>query len=395
VQDHRDRTPNGEDGPAPAAPTISRRRTLLFLGIQVLLTLLALEVMLQGYYYATAGEFLFRRTVPPIYAKDDTRCFRLASNLDYIHRTNEFTARIYTNSQGFRTDGRTEPYPHEKDSDLFRVLVLGPSFAMGWASDYEDTYASLIEQQMRVEGRRVEVINIGTPSQGADLQLCWLEQEGYKYQPDLIVQTSYGQAISRLPAACPEVLSCPEVVDGNLYKSTPSLTRRIAHGVKNFAIVFYGYYAYSALVRSPEDADVGVGKELYSEEERKAQDGDLAALVSEFEAYVDFVRSVTGAQTEVAFIHIPLSFVVHPEDVPRWSHISEADPASARVETQKGVDALLAGGLNLIDTTPGLIAAADDARMYFWLDIHLTPEGNRVVAERAIPALERWISAKP
>jgi hypothetical protein len=395
VQDPRDPTPTPQGGAAPAASALSRNRTLLFAGIQLLLTLVVVEVMLQGYYYATAGEFLFRRTLPPIYAADDTRCFRLESNLDYVHRTNEFSVRIYTNSQGFRTSGRSEAYPYEKDPDVYRILVMGPSFAMGWASDYEETYASLIESQLHVDGRRVEVINIGTPSQGAELQLCWLQHEGYKFQPDLIIQTSYGQAMSRLPAACPEVLSCPTVVDGLLYKSTPSLTRRFAHGVKNFAIVFYGYYAYNAIGRSPEDADVGIGKELYSEQERKAQDGDLETLVSEFEAYVDFVRTLTGANTKVAFIHIPLSFVVHPEDVPRWSHISEANPSAARRETQEGVNALLAAGLNLIDATPALIAAADDARMYFWLDIHLTPEGNRVVAERAIPALERLISAKP
>ena len=73
------------------------------------------------------------------------------------------------------------------------------------------------------------------------------------------------------------------------------------------------------------------------------------------------------------------------------SHIVDADPAAARAATARGVEALQTAGVKLIDATPHLVEAAGDERMYYWLDIHLTPEGNRVVAETAIPMLERWI----
>ena len=84
---------------------------------------------------------------------------------DYTYRTKEFNFRIYTNSQGFRTDARREAIPLEKDPGVYRVMFLGPSFIMGRASDYEDTYVALIGERLKVLGKRVEVLNVGTPAQ--------------------------------------------------------------------------------------------------------------------------------------------------------------------------------------------------------------------------------------
>ena len=41
-----------------------------------------------------------------------------------------------------------------------------------------------------------------------------------------------------------------------------------------------------------------------------------------------------------------------------------------------------------IDPIDALMAAADRERQYFWIDIHLTPDGNRTVAEAALPVLQ-------
>lgn len=378
----------------PVARRLSLRRRLLFISVPLLLTLLAVEIVLQAYYYVSAGDFLFRRAVPPIYEADETRCFRLKPDLDYIHRTNEFAVRIYTNSQGFRTDAARRTIPIEKGENVFRILFLGPSFAMGWANDFEDSYAALIAGGLTVPGKRVELINLGTPAQGPEAQLCWLEKEGYRFDPDLVVETSYGRQLSSLPRGCPADLACPEIRNGHLYTTEPSLLRRIVHRAKNSAVVFYGYYAYHAVAgrRAGAGSEVGTGKELYSDEERSVGSTDPAELVEDYLGFMDFVRRTVGEHVHVAFIHVPLSFVVHPADASRWRHLLDVNPGLARARTRAGAEALLAHGVPMIDTTEALIGAGASERMYYWLDIHLTPAGNRVVAETALPGLEALVS---
>jgi len=176
MQGSRENTGSVGGAAPPARRPLSRHRRLLFIGIVMLVIGLFAELLLQTYNYIGAGGFLFRRAVPPIYEANDTRCYGLKPDLDYAHHTNEFKVRIYTNAQGFRTDSRRAAIPVEKDPDVYRVMFLGPSFTMGWANDYEDTYVALIGERLKVSGKRVEVVNVGTPSQGPTPQLCWLER---------------------------------------------------------------------------------------------------------------------------------------------------------------------------------------------------------------------------
>ena len=42
----------------------------------------------------------------------------------------------------------------------------------------------------------------------------------------------------------------------------------------------------------------------------------------------------------------------------------------------------------MIDTLDPLIERGESERQFFWLDIHLTPEGNATVAEAGLPVLQ-------
>ena len=72
---------------------LSPFRRFMFATILAGLVVVYLELLLQVFYYATVGDFLFRRALPPIYAADPVRCYRVASDLEYVHRTNEFDDR--------------------------------------------------------------------------------------------------------------------------------------------------------------------------------------------------------------------------------------------------------------------------------------------------------------
>jgi hypothetical protein len=371
------------------AGRFGRRRRLLFSAILIGVALLSVEIPLQLFYRVTAGEWLFRRTLPPIYEVDPTRCYRVKPNLDYVHRTNEFSIQIYSNAQGFRTDARREAIAYEKPPDVYRVLFLGPSFAFGWGSDQEAIYPARIASALRIPGKRVELVNLGTPGQPPGPQLCWLEQEGHRFQPDLVLQTTYGDAPPRLPARC-EATDCPVIEDSRLYTTPPTPAHRAIAVVKNFATVFYGYYLWNAFSSGPAKPAIGTGKELYGDPATAGGD-DTAAIIASYRDFVAFVRRVTGPQVEVAFIHIPFAFLVHEGDRARWKHVLDRDPELAKQRTRATIAALRAGGLHVVDSLDTLIERGRDERQFYWLDIHLTPEGNRAVADIALPVLQELV----
>jgi hypothetical protein len=362
------------------------RRRVLFTAILAIIGLLSVEIPLQLYYRLTAGDWLFRRVLPPIYAADPLRCYRVKPDLDYVHRTNEFTIHLYTNAQSFRTDARRAPVTFEKPDDVYRVLFLGPSFTFGWGSDHEETYAARIASALRVPGKRVELLNLGTPAQPVESQMCWLAKEGYRYRPDLVVTTSYGDHPAPMPTSCPEQLSCPFVEESSVYFARPTARERATAMLKNLGTVFYGYYAYNMFAGQAPKAGVGTGKELYGPE--RVAEGDLAALVQGYQGMVDFVRDRVGPETQVAFVHIPLSFLVHEGDRPRWKHILDVEPEAAQARTRREIAALQASGIQVADTLDPLIERGERERQFFWLDIHLTPAGNATVADEALPMLQ-------
>ena len=364
----------------------------VFVVLAACLTLVILEVFLQAFYYVTVGDYLFRRTLPAIYAADPVRCYRVASDLDYTHRTNEFKITIHTNSKGFRVDEDHREYALDKSEDTYRILLTGPSFAFGWGSNYEHIFATLIEDGLRVpKGKRVELINLGTPSQGSAEQLCWLEQVGYAYRPDLVLHVSYGRVVTTRATSCPEKLTCPAVVDGQLVRGFSSLGVRAKAFFKRFGTVFYGYYAYNMIVRPDPVPDES--KALHNVTASNPEsDAGLEEIVQSYVDHADYVRSIVGPDTLVAFLYLPFSYQVHPEDVGRFADIRSEDIPRGRRQIAKTIEMLEARDVKILNTLPALLDEAGDARLYYWLDIHFTEAGNRVVGEAAVPFLERVIA---
>lgn len=93
---------------------------------------------------------------------------------------------VEINSHGLRSPEIT----YEKPPGTFRILNLGDSIVMGWGVREEDTYGRLLESMLNEEGSvnlRFEVINAGVPGWNLENALAYLEAEGLKYEPDLIV----------------------------------------------------------------------------------------------------------------------------------------------------------------------------------------------------------------
>lgn len=90
------------------------------------------------------------------------------------------------NSHGLRGPETT----YQKPPATYRILNLGDSVAMGWGVRLEDTYGQQLEALLGDEGTgdlHYEVINAGVPGWNLENELAYLQAEGLKYEPDLIL----------------------------------------------------------------------------------------------------------------------------------------------------------------------------------------------------------------
>lgn len=369
------------------APEPSRGRKLLFAAILAALVLLCIEGILQIGYRLQAGAFLFERNLVRMFEPDASCCYWNQPNLALEHRTSEFAIHIYTDDEGLRTDASRRGVSPGKDPAVTRILFLGPSFTFGWGSEYEDGFVARTGAMLRARGYAVEVLNAGVPGHLSEYQLCWLRERGDRLRPDIVVFADYGR-VGGISGVCPETLECPVVEDGYLYTVPPTLALRAIAVLKNSGIVWYGFQLQRLLASGPPPNPDAVGKELRGADVEAAEEDDPDRIAERYQRFVASVRDSVGREIPVVFVRIPYSFEVHPEDTPRWRHLGVEDPYAPRAEATRRIGALRARGIPIVDAGPDLLAHASDGRMYYWLDIHLTPAGNAAVADALLGLLE-------
>ena len=100
----------------------------------------------------------------------------------------DFRFRYSNNSLGWR--GRRE-YRESKPTD-YRVLFLGDSFTYGFGVNDDQTFAVLVEKDLRAGHLSLEVMNAGCPGKGTDYALKLFQTVGHKFHPDLTVLGFFG-----------------------------------------------------------------------------------------------------------------------------------------------------------------------------------------------------------
>ncbi len=90
-----------------------------------------------------------------------------------------FDTIVTINSKGFRGP----PLPYERTRNVSRIVLLGDSFAWGYGTNYPDTFAARLEQDLS----HAEVVNLGVSGYSTDQQLLLYLDEGRRYKPDLVL----------------------------------------------------------------------------------------------------------------------------------------------------------------------------------------------------------------
>jgi hypothetical protein len=108
----------------------------------------------------------------------------MTPNAVFWHQSIDGQWRFKTNNKGFRDD---KDYAYAKASGTLRVLLLGDSHTAGFEMDQDKIYAKVLEEALRARGVRAEVLNTGISGFGTAEELAYLENEGLRYAPDVIV----------------------------------------------------------------------------------------------------------------------------------------------------------------------------------------------------------------
>lgn len=105
--------------------------------------------------------------------------------IGHVHTPNKsmelMNAMVYINSDGLRD----KEYPVSK-SDKHRIIFLGDSLTFGWGVKEEETFATLIEEDLN-SSSPTEILNFGTGNYNTEQEVNLFIDKGLKYNPDKVV----------------------------------------------------------------------------------------------------------------------------------------------------------------------------------------------------------------
>ncbi len=110
-------------------------------------------------------------------------------NAEFWHTSVDGRWKFVTNSKGFRN---TKEFTYEKPAGTMRVLSLGDSCTQGHEVRQDQTFSAVLERSLNLHKSPAEVINTGVSGFGNDEELVLLENEGFKYNPDVVVVGFFG-----------------------------------------------------------------------------------------------------------------------------------------------------------------------------------------------------------
>lgn len=345
------------------SPRLVLGRFTLVLGA-LLLPLIVAELLLRYAGGIGPGEY---QTADLQVASDIYGRQNLANRAGW-KKSSEFSVHVRTNSSGLRGP----EIPHAKPSNALRVLVLGDSFTFGAQVHEDETFVSRLGQSLEggaarlgMEGRQIETINAGVDGWSTINALAWLQTEGVRYEPDIVVVMFYtgndpGENFDRMKAV--QRLVGPSEPASSL--PAPELRKSLARMSALYAAVESGVLAkLPPALERPELPDPSLLKERKSADaDRKERGWELSAT---------FLRQMREVCDEgnVSFIVV---------GIPTVEHVVNADRLPTPIRTiGREVGAPV---VDLLDTFRAA-SAASSALLYFPKDKHWTALGHDLAAE--------------
>lgn len=321
-----------------------------------------------------------------LFLEDEGLGYRLRPGFVGHQSLGEFVVEVRINSLGLRGVERSW-----QPAEAHRILGLGDSFTFGTGVRASQTYLAVLEDLFRTDGRNVEVVNAGVPGYGTRQQLAYLQREGQRLRPNLVL-------LGFLPFNDPDdnVTPAPIVRDGFLVSpaagssdTAPALLYRWKAFLRTHS------YTYSLVVNQLKESPsarrilftLGLAGEVFPIEVQFYQIRPPVSVQLAWQVTFDLLRRMDAAaramNARLVVVLIPSRAQVYPE---WWARVlaryglTEAT-ADASLPTRTAAAYLEANGIAYVDLWPQFRRPAEAGRrLYYDLDGHWNPEGHREAA---------------
>jgi hypothetical protein len=159
---------------------------LLVLSVSLLVVFTAAELLVRSLYREESVLFP-RYHTDYHYGRYTLRGIRASA--DFWHTSADGSWEFVTNKRGFR-DRRD--FSYAKPAGMLRILSLGDSHTQGYEVRQDFTFTAVAERYLAARGVKAQGINAGVSGFSNAEELAFLENEGYRYQPDVVVLGFFG-----------------------------------------------------------------------------------------------------------------------------------------------------------------------------------------------------------
>ena len=339
------------------------------------------------------GEVLVRYTSPQrlyrfpkgMFVNHPTLQYGLTPNFRGTSKTAEYETSIKINSLGLRDDSEYA----RTSSNRYRMLAVGDSFTMGVGVELEQAYVKVLERLLSSarDERTYEVVNGGVPGYNTHQELTYLQEEGVKLEPDLVLLNFYiGNDI--LDNFYVPSLS---VIDGYLQNGKPppgllpsELRTYLIRNSHLYRFIWpYQRQVFGWLFNRPGVDSKKWEREthlsIYSRDgsERAAEMWDIT--YKKFKEFVDLSKRHSFGPV-VVLIPEPVQSKLRG-----WKEMIEQQGANEAKYARDNPNRMIVElcvklGIRVLDLLPVFSETDPDSRLYLELDGHWTPKGNALAA---------------
>ena len=169
-------------------------------------------------------------------------------NVRFQHTSVDGSWTFITNSRGFRN---TKEFAYDKPAGTLRILSLGDSQTQGYEVAQDATFSAVAERYIESREAKAEVINAGVSGFSTAEALVFLENEGVKYRPDVVVLGFYANDFDDNLKADLFTLDEQGALVENKHEHIPGVRIQNAmYGIPGVAWLSENSYLYSMLFNS-------------------------------------------------------------------------------------------------------------------------------------------------
>ena len=238
--------------------------------------------------------------------------FEYHEKFGWKHKANKTAffknTKVVINSNGLRD----REVAFEKPKGEFRILCLGDSQLFGDGIPEEETFVSLLESRFK----SIQAINTGVIGYGNDQQLLYLQEEGIRYNPDIVMVTLNGyDFLDNISKTIRSGYSKPvfelegeEIRVTNIPVPKFDIVERVHRGLKNLSHLYY--YGNIGLVafRHRNSTAPNPGNELRDILPKKQYLGTSISITKRILRQITRVSKENNAKTIVVYLPYILDF---------------------------------------------------------------------------------------